>query len=292
MSFVQQNDLEKAPTEPIDGASQPAETLEPNPISRPSSKPPIGLWHEILLVIITCSSNIFTQASLGMTIPPLKVIGSGLGVSNPGGLSWFVAAYSLTVGTFILIAGRLGDMFGHKRLFIAGFFWYGLWSIIAGLSNYAHSEIFFDVCRAMQGIGPAVMVPNSLAILGRAYPPGRRKEMVFSIYGATAPNGFIIGAVFGSLLAQRVSWPWEFYIMGIACFVFGSVAIVVIPSAPQEDHAGSNLSFDYLGAITGVAGLVMFNVAWNQAPTVGWDSPFCNRLAYTRGPIHCHVFVY
>lgn len=273
MSSNQQHDTEKAPTRPIDQSTQQAETLGEEPASASPAKPPMGPWHEILFVVITCSSNIFTQASLGMTIAPLKIIGSGLSVSDPGGLSWFVAAYALTVGTFILIAGRLGDMFGHKSLFVAGFFWYGLWSVVAGLSNYAHSGIFFDVCRALQGVGPAMMVPNSLAILGRTYPPGRRKEMVFSIYGATAPNGFIVGAVFGSLLAKRVSWPWEFYVMGIACFVFGSMSIFVIPSAPKEDGVERNLSFDYLGAVTGVAGLVLFNVAWNQAPSVGWDDP-------------------
>ena len=264
MSSSQPHDPEKTPPEP-DGAT--------DSVSGSPSKPSMGPWHEILFVLVICSSNIFTQASLGITIAPLKIIGSGIGVSNPGGLSWFVAAYSLTVGTFILIAGRLGDMFGHKKLFVAGFLWYGLWSLIAGLSNYAHSEIFFDVCRALQGIGPAMMVPNSLAILGRTYPPGRRKEMVFSIYGATAPNGFIVGAVFGSLLAQRAWWPWEFYIMAIACFVFGIIALVVIPAPRIEDDVERNTSFDYLGAITGVAGLVLFNVAWNQAPTVGWNNP-------------------
>ena len=258
-----QYDLEKSPTHP-----RPQEE-DPYPPQPP--KPPMSQMHEILFVMVICSSNIFTQASLGMAIVPLKTIGAGLGVSNPGGLSWFVAAYSLTVGTFILIAGRLGDMFGHKKLFVAGFFWYGLWSLIAGLSNYAHSEIFFDVCRALQGIGPAMMVPNSLAILGRTYPPGRRKEMIFSIYGATAPNGFIVGAVFGALLAQLAWWPWEFYIMGIACFVFGTLAIFVIQS-PSNDQ-DKVMTFDYLGAITGVAGLVLFNVAWNQAPTVGWREP-------------------
>ena len=118
-----------------------------------------------------------------------------------------------------------------------------------------------------------MLVPNSLAILGRTYPPGRRKEMIFSIYGATAPNGFIIGAVFGSLLAQLARWPWEFYIMGIACFAFGILATLVIPTPTKDDDAGKSKSFDYLGAITGVAGLILFNVAWNQAPNVGWGSP-------------------
>ena len=277
MSSTQQHDIEKIPTSPAQRSSRAPNGSTDDPIQDPvsvqPSKPPMGFAHEMLFIWVICSSNIFTQAGLGMTIAPLKIIGSGLGVSNPGGLSWFVAAYSLTVGTFILVAGRLGDMFGHKRLFVTGFLWYGLWSLVAGLSNYAHSEIFFDVCRALQGIGPAMIVPNSLAILGRTYPPGRRKDMIFSIYGATAPNGFLIGAVFGSLLAQLAWWPWEFYIMSIACFVFGTLAILVIPTPSKDNVVNQSMSFDYLGAFTGVAGLVLFNVAWNQAPNVGWRDP-------------------
>ncbi len=277
MSSAQQRDVEKPPHEELQGrshgAESPTETIVQGIVPEQPPRPPMGFFREVLFVVIVCSSNLFTQASLGMTVAPLKIIGSGLGVSSPGGLSWFVAAFSLTVGTFILIAGRLGDIFGHKKLFVAGFWWYGLWNIVGGLSNYAHSEIFFDVCRAMQGIGPAMMVPNSLAILGRTYPPGRRKEMIFSLYGATAPNGFLVGAVFGSLLARFVSWPWEFYIMGIACFVFGTLAILVIPTPPEEDNVKRTTSFDYTGAVTGVTGLVLLNVAWNQAPTVGWNDP-------------------
>lgn len=242
-------------------------SLPPSP-----ARPSISAFREILFVAVICSSNIFTQASVGLTIAPLKIIGEGLGVSNPGGLSWFVAAYSLTVGTFILIAGRLGDMYGHKMLFVAGFFWYGFWALIGGFSNYAHSAIFFDVCRALQGIGPAMMVPNSLAILGRTYPPGKRKDMVFAIYGATAPNGAILGAVFASLLAQFVWWPWIFWVLAIACWVFGALSIFAIPSMPLEDN--KDKKFDYLGAVTGVAGLVLFNVAWNQAPIVGWGNAY------------------
>jgi len=233
--------------------------------------PPMSPMREVAFVFIICASNLLTQAALGQTIVPLQIIGASLGASNPGQLSWFVAAYSLTVGTFILIAGRLGDIFGHKILFVTGFFWYGFWSLVAGLTVYPHSQIFFDVCRALQGIGPAMMVPNSLAILGRTYPPGRRKEMIFSIYGATAPNGFIVGAVFGTLLAEFASWPWEFYIMAITCCIFGTLAILVVPSCTPDT---TNRTFDYLGSLTGVAGLVLFNVAWNQAPIAGWSAPY------------------
>ena len=237
-----------------------------------ASRPPFSLLHEILFVAIICSAQLLTQASFGQAIAPLHIIGDSFGTTNPGQLSWFAAAYSLTVGTFILIAGRLGDLHGHKRLFIAGYLWFGLWSLIAGLSVYSHSQIFFDVCRAFQGIGPALLLPNSLAILGRTYPPGKRKDMIFSLFGATAPNGFIFGAVFISLLAERAWWPWGYWIMAITCVIAASLAYFVIPSATQEPS--SDKSFDYFGSILGVAGLVLFNVAWNQAPIVGWSTPY------------------
>ncbi|KAG8528067.1 uncharacterized protein KY384_006983 [Bacidia gigantensis] len=250
-------------------SSEDVQTQTPKNVS--SSK--MNLPREVLFVFIICSSNILTQAGLGMVIDPLNIIGHSFGSPSPGQLSWFVAAYSLTVGTFILIAGRLGDLFGHKLLFVAGFFWYGLWSLVAGFTVYSRSQIFFDVCRSLQGIGPAMMVPNSLALLGRTYPPGRRKEFIFSIYGATAPNGFILGAVFGALLAQLAWWPWEFWIMAIACFTLGLFVVVLVPSPDSEGHVVEDRSFDVWGALSGVAGLVLFNVAWNQAPIVGWSSP-------------------
>ncbi|KAF2141927.1 uncharacterized protein K452DRAFT_227676 [Aplosporella prunicola CBS 121167] len=236
----------------------------------------MGLPREIAFVALVSCAQLFTQAGLGQSIAPLHIIGESFGNLTPGQLSWFPAAYSLTVGTFILIAGRLGDMYGHKLLFGIGWAWFSLWSLISGLTVYSHSQIFFDVCRALQGIGPAILLPTSLAILGRTYPPGRRKEMVFAIFGATAPNGFTLGAVFSSLVAQFASWPWAYYLTAIACAAAALLTIPIIPNETHDDSASSigKQSFDYLGAATGVVGLVLFNVAWNQAPNVGWQNPY------------------
>ena len=125
----------------------------------------------------------------------------------------------------------------------------------------------------MQGIGPAVMVPNSLALLGRIYPIGKRKDMIFAIYGATAPNGFILGAVFGSLLARFTWWPWEFFVMAIACVVLGGLGALIVPPS-EESEQQKEQAFDFLGALTGVIGLILFNIAWNQAPIVGWSHSY------------------
>jgi MFS family permease len=117
-------------------------------------------------------AQLMTQAGLGQVIAPLRVTEASFGVDKDAAqLSWLPAAYSLTVGTFILIAGRLGDLYGHKRLFVAGFFWFGLWSLLAGFAVYS-GPMLFECCTAFQGIGPAFLLPNGIAILGTTYEPG------------------------------------------------------------------------------------------------------------------------
>jgi MFS family permease len=237
---------------------------------------PSHALHEIAFIAILASAQLMTQAGLAMSIAPLHIIGSGFGNTSPGQRSWMPAAYSLTVGTFILIAGRLGDLYGHKKLVVFGFAWYALWCLLAGFSVYSNI-IFFACCRAFQGIGPAFLLPNSIAILGRAYKPGLKKSIIFSLYGATAPSGFVVGAVFSSLLSQRLWWPWAYWIMAIALAVFTVLAMVVVPYTPPPVLDVSETTWervDIWGSITGVSGLVLINFAWNQAPVVGWQNPY------------------
>ena len=268
---LNETDLEKQDTKPDD---QPAHL--PAHLTQSNVERPQKLVHEAAFVFILCMAQFMTQAALAQSIAPSRIIGSSFGTTNPGELSWFPAAYSLTVGTFILVAGRLGDLFGHKKLFIAGFAWFGLWSLLAGFSVYS-TNIFFNCCRAFQGIGCAFTLPNAIAILGRSYKPGTRKQMVFSLLGATAPSGFVVGAVFSSLLAEFAWWPWAYWILAIVCTLFVAIGLVVIPNTPPphlDDSVSMWLRVDALGSITGVSGLVLVNFAWNQAPIVGWTNPY------------------
>lgn len=84
-----------------------------------------------------------------MALVPIDYIALDLKTLTPGEQSWFMAGYSLTVGTFIMMAGKLGDIFGHKRVFAFAYAWLGVWSFFAGFSAYTRSQRFFDVCRAM-----------------------------------------------------------------------------------------------------------------------------------------------
>jgi len=223
-------------------------------------------------------SNRCVEIGVGQCISIIQVIGKTFNITNPAELSWLIAGYSLSVGTFILVSGRLGDIYGYKRMLLIGYSWFATWSMVAGLAVYSN-KVLFIFARVLQGIGPAIVLPNSLAILGATYAPGPRKSMAFAIFGACAPNGSILGSVFAALFALTW-WPWAFFSLAIVLAFVVVLGYFVIPEPPVK-HSISNkslrqkvLELDLPGAVTGIIALVLFNFAWNQAPVIGWDQPY------------------
>ncbi|KAK9378469.1 uncharacterized protein V2V93DRAFT_361202 [Kockiozyma suomiensis] len=242
----------------------------------------MSLFREICFVGIIAISQLLTQACLAQALAPLHYIGASFNITKPGDLSWFCASYSLTVGTFILPAGRLGDLFGSRKLFQIGYVWFAIWTLIAGFSVYCNA-ILFHFCRALQGLGPALILPNGLALLGRAYKPGMRRNMAFAVFGAVAPFGFLMGATFAGIFAQFVWWPWNFWVGAIIMAFATLISTYCIPleldkSELSSFHRSDIAKLDPVGIATGVTGLVLFNIAWNQGSNVGWSVPYTSVL--------------
>lgn len=246
--------------------------------SQPPAAQTLSLARESVFVAVICLAQFLTQAGVGSVLAILPVLSASLGITNRGVQAWLIAGYSLTVGTFILVSGRLGDLYGHKRVLLAGYAWFGAWSIIAGLAVYSGS-VLFVFARVLSGIGPSLMLPNALAILGVIYPPSPRKILVFSVFGAVAPGGCVVGAALASLFAIAW-WPWFFWAMGITLLAIAVLGYLVIPEDPRvlSGRSLSVLKFieavDALGGALGVTALVLVNFAWNQAGVVGWSEPY------------------
>lgn len=274
---------------PSSDQSLPKSSIPPNPqLLRPPGPPgPPGGWlaskmsrpREVAFNLVVCTVQLLPQACLTTCFPIIQIITTSFELRDPAILPWVVAAYAISFGTTILLAGRIGDIFGHKSVVILGFAWLAFFSVLGGLSHYASYEVFL-VARAMQGLGSALMNPNALALLGRSYPPGSKGKIIaFSAFGLCAPLGAYCGMICSAVLGELFTWSWCFYATAIASATLGLVAALILPSPmktpkqqlPFRQKLGQ---MDWLGGITGVCGLVAVQVALISAPTQGWKTQY------------------
>ena len=228
-----------------------------------------------LMFIATCMlAQLLNQAGQTHALCIMNVLSKSFN-SESNNQAWLMASFPLAAGSFILISGRLGDIYGLKKMLLIGYVIIIIWSIISGLSKYSNSDAFFITCRAFQGLGIAFILPNIMGLVGHVYKVGSlRKNLVISVIGACAPAGGMFGGVFGGLIVTEdpEQWPWVFYAFSIATFISLLMAWYSIPNnVPTNVHG---LSMDWTGSTLAVLGLILFNFVWNQAPIAGWGEAY------------------
>ena len=230
-------------------------------------------FQEAIFIFIIGSSQLFSVGGLGNTAFSVQEIGRALDATSNGQMSWFLSAYALCGGVFVLVTGRLGDHFGHKNVFIFGWIWMAIWSLVSG---FAHNIVLFDFARAMTGVGNGALVPNSFALLARAFPPfSVKKNIAFAFLGFCAPSGYIFGGLIGAAFAEKVTWRWGYWFWAIGSLFLGIATFIVVPHSIGTPIPGLSLKqFDYVGTLFGVTGLILFAFAWNQASVVGWQEAY------------------
>jgi MFS family permease len=164
-------------------------------------------------------------------------------------LSWVSSAYSLTFGGFLLVGGRLGDIFGRRRVFDIGLVIFGLGSLLVGLSWSAPVII---ASRAFQGVGSAILAPTTLAILMDSY-QGKARTRAIAAYGAMAGIGASVSLVLGGVFASLLTWRVGFFInVPIAAWMYYLSA----RHLPASAERGSARSLDWWGTLTSLFGMV------------------------------------
>ena len=113
----------------------------------------------------------------------------------------------LTHGTFVLISGRLGAIYGHKYILMLGGMWWTVWSLI---NAFCGEIVSFNIARGLTGVGAGLIFPNAIAIIGTTFPPGRMRNISIAFFGAAAPVGGGSGPVFAGLFTQLLPWKWLF----------------------------------------------------------------------------------
>ncbi|CEP61320.1 MFS transporter LALA0_S03e00232g [Lachancea lanzarotensis] len=230
-------------------------------------------FKEIVFVGFCMLSQLLNQAAATQANPLFNVISNSLN-SGTSQQTWLMAAFPMVSGSFILVSGKVGDIYGLKKTLIVGYIIVIIWSLICGLSSYTRNVNFFIVARAFQGLGIAFILPNVMGIVGNIYVPNTKaKNLVFSLIGSCAPIGATMGCVSSGLIGQESKiWAWAFYAYALTAFLNLCVAIWIIPNnIPTNVH---KFKMDWWGALLGVVGLILLNFVWNQAPIDGWNKVY------------------
>ncbi|KAG0049883.1 hypothetical protein BGZ83_005314 [Gryganskiella cystojenkinii] len=183
-------------------------------------------------------------------------------------LQWVSSAYSLAYGAFLLLGGRLGDLFGHRKIYILGVTWFSIWAIVNGFS---HTPVMLSISRALQGMGAGFTVPSALAILTTTYPVGPERTRALSIFGGTASTGSIIGVLLGGILGSTIGWRWLFFITGIIGAILVVAGVLIIPADKAQGKV-SDRRIDFVGITFFTAGIVTLIYYLSEGPATGWAS--------------------
>ena len=208
-----------------------------------------------LFVIAAAQLMIILDATIvNVALPQMQ---RALGFSGSG-LEWIVTAYSLAFGSLLLLGGRLGDLYGRRRIFMTGVAVFSIGSLLGGFAN---GEEFLLSARVLQGAGAALAAPTALALIATTFPPGPPRNRALGVYAGMSGAGGAIGLLLGGILTTYVSWRWVFFVnvpIG-AMVVFALSPFALATSGRQRGR------LDIPGVITSTAGLALLVYGLTEA---------------------------
>ena len=205
---------------------------------------------------------ILDAAIVGVALPS---IGSELEFARED-LSWVANAYTLMFGGFLLLGGRIADLVGRRRMFMAGLVLFTIASLLGGL---AQSALWLVLARAAQGLGAALISPAALSLVMTLFTEGSERNKALGVWGAVAGSGGAAGVILGGVLTEWFGWEAVLYVN----VPIGLVAALLAPRLlPAGREAAGTRSFDVAGAVTVTAGLATLVYALVDANDAGWGS--------------------
>ena len=223
--------------------------------------------HNRTLILLTMSLGVLiAQVDTSVVNLAIKQIGSSLhaGVSV---LQWVVDAYNLVYASLLLTAGGLADIYGRRRVFILGIVLFTAGSLVCGLAPNAAVLV---IGRGVAGLGAALEIPTSLAILTVAYPDTRERTRALGLWASCIGIAFVIGPTLGGILVDAAGWRSIFLLIVPICIVALALALTAVPES--KDPKGRSL--DVPGQVLAIAALGALSVGVIEGPHWGWASPY------------------
>jgi EmrB/QacA subfamily drug resistance transporter len=218
-------------------------------------------WLVLALVCLAQFMVVLDATIVNVALPTMQ---SDLHFSSSS-LQWVINSYTLVFGGFLLLGGRASDLFGRKRLFLAGLVVFTAASVLDG---FAPSSNYLIAARALQGLGAALVSPAALSILTTTFPEGRLRTQAMGIWAAIAVGGGAFGLLLGGILTEYASWRWIFFVnlpIGILALVFAGR---FVPESKLSERRG----FDLVGALSVTGGLIVLVYAIVKVQAYGWIS--------------------
>jgi EmrB/QacA subfamily drug resistance transporter len=204
-------------------------------------------WLALYVLCLASLMIVLDVTIVGVALPSIR---EDLGFSETS-LAWVVNGYLLTYGGFLLLGGRLGDLFGHRRLFILGISVFTLASLACGLAT---TQWFLIAARSVQGVGGAVASAVSLSLMLGLFSEPADRAKAMGIFGFVASGGGSIGVLLGGILTDALSWHWIFLVNFPIGIVVVLLTLRLVPSAPP---VAAERRLDLAGAITVTASLML-----------------------------------
>jgi EmrB/QacA subfamily drug resistance transporter len=217
-------------------------------------------------LILLCVAQFVDVLDVNAVIVALHSIGQDLGFSQAG-LQWVVSAYVLFFAGFLLLAGRVADLWGRRRTFVVGLAVFTAASLCCGLSV---SKEMMVVSRAFQGLGAATTAPAALSIITTIFAEGRERDRAVAAWTAVAAGGGAAGLLLGGFITDVLGWEWIFFVnvpVGAAGIALSHVLL------PESRDPAASRRLDLLGAGTVTSGLVLLVLALTRTEEAGFGSP-------------------
>jgi len=219
-------------------------------------------WFALIVLCLGVLMIVLDTTIVNVALPSIK---SDLKFSDTS-LAWVVNAYMLTFGGFLLLGGRLGDLYGHRRFFLFGITLFTLASLACGL---AASQAFLITARAIQGLGGATVTAVALSLIMDLFSEPADRAKAMGVYGFVCAGGGSIGVLLGGLLTGTLDWHWIFLVnLPIGVVVFG-LSVWLLPVGHK---GGASRNLDIAGAVTVTSSIMLATYAIVGGNEAGWES--------------------
>src|SRR4029077_6406981 len=217
-------------------------------------------WLVLSVLVLAQFMVVLDVAIVNVALPTIK---NDLHFSE-NGLQWVITAYAILFGGALLLGGRMADLLGRRRVFMAGLVVFTVFSLLDGLAWSSASLIAF---RGLQGLGAALLAPAALSILTTTFSEGRDRNVALGIWGAASGSGGAAGVLLGGALTSALSWSWIFFIN----VPVGVLVLAISPMLLKESRADlDHRHFDAAGAASITGGLMLLVYPFPRASQHGW----------------------